>query len=87
MGLRGSGPTQLALALVADRLGPGREDEAMAIYQDFKWFWVARLPKRNWIVSGSELDSLIDMVIAVRNKTREASARRGQRDVRGEDDE
>jgi hypothetical protein len=68
-GYGGSGPSQLAIALVADRLGPGREEDALDIYQDFKWFWVARLPKRNWIYSGSELDDLIDAVIAKINRS------------------
>ena len=68
-GYGGSGPSQLALAIVADRLGPGREDDAMTIYQDFKWFWVARLPKTNWVYSGSDIDARIDAVIAKINQS------------------
>lgn len=67
-GYGGSGPSQLALALVSDRLGPGRDQDALAIYQDFKWYTVARWPKdRNWIFSGSELDGFIDAVIRKMN--------------------
>lgn len=44
----GSGPAQLALAILADCLG---DDEALHLYQRFKWGVVACLPKADWEMS------------------------------------
>lgn len=41
-GYGGSGPSQLALALVANVLSD--DGEALKLYQDFKWATVARFP-------------------------------------------
>ena len=45
----GSGPAQLALALLADALGD--DERAQASYQDFKFRVVARLPDHGWELS------------------------------------
>ena len=42
----GSGPAQLALALLADHLG--NDEQALAVYQRFKWAVIAKLPKHAW---------------------------------------
>ena len=43
-GYGGSGPAQLALALLAHALGPEREREALPIYQDYKRLVIEKLP-------------------------------------------
>lgn len=48
-GYGGSGPAQLALALLADVLDD--TDEALELYQAFKWAVVARLPHHEWALS------------------------------------
>jgi len=50
-GYGGSGPAQLALAILADCLG---DDVALRYYQQFKWDLVAHLPKADW-----ELDEVV----------------------------
>jgi hypothetical protein len=50
----GSGPTQLALAVLADAFGGSRAGDqlALAFYQDFKWRVIARLPQEAaWIMT------------------------------------
>lgn len=47
-GYGGSGPAQLALALLAHLVG---DHIAMQHYQAFKWKVVARLPRVGWILS------------------------------------
>ena len=42
----GSGPAQLALALLADALDD--EEAAQALHQSFKWAVVAKLPQAGW---------------------------------------
>lgn len=45
-GYGGSGPAQLALALLADALGD--DEEALRLHQPFKWDVVSRLPEEGW---------------------------------------
>jgi hypothetical protein len=52
-GYAGSGPAQLALALLADCLGD--EDEALEWYHDFKSAVVAGLPYAGWTLSEEEI--------------------------------
>ena len=59
-GYGGSGPAQLALAILADYLGDGRE--ALKIYQDFKFEVVAGLPKDGWILSSLEIDQAMQSI-------------------------
>jgi len=53
-GYGGSGPAQLALAILADHLG----DNAQALnwYQRFKWTVIAELPHRQWILTSEDID-------------------------------
>lgn len=61
-GYGGSGPAQLALAILADYL---KDDEnALRLYQDFKWAVVARFGD-NWNLFKKELD---DAIKAIRNE-------------------
>lgn len=45
-GYGGSGPAQLALALML--IFCDTEDQARALYQDFKWDVISKLPQRNF---------------------------------------
>ena len=56
-GYAGSGPAQLALALLADHFGadPGGVRLAAALYQDFKFEVVARLPRDGWTLTGEQI--------------------------------
>jgi hypothetical protein len=59
-GYGGSGPAQLALALLADHTGD--DEEAVALHQDFKRVVVARLPYRGWELTGSQMDTWLEIV-------------------------
>jgi hypothetical protein len=52
-GYAGSGPAQLALALLADHLGD--DDAAVSLHQDFKSQVVASLPYRGWTLSSEQI--------------------------------
>ena len=56
-GYGGSGPAQLALALLADHLNS--DEEALNLYQRFKWAVVADLPRRGWSLTSHEIDHAI----------------------------
>jgi len=56
-GYGGSGPAQLALALLADHLG--NDHEAVVLHQSFKFAVVARLPKRGWSLTSREVDEAL----------------------------
>lgn len=51
-GYAGSGPAQLALAILADAVGP---DAARACYQRFKFEVIARLAAEQWELSRAEV--------------------------------
>ena len=55
-GYCGSGPAQLALAILADYLG--NDQEALEFYQRFKWAVVAGLPGR-WTLTGRDIDAVL----------------------------
>ena len=56
-GYGGSGPAQLALALLADHLGDG--EPALALHQEFKWAVVASLPRERWTLTSDEIDRVL----------------------------
>lgn len=57
-GYGGSGPSDLARAIVADFTG--EKDPDPRLYQEFKWAWVARLQGDGpHILSDSKLESII----------------------------
>jgi hypothetical protein len=56
-GYGGSGPAQLALAILADHCG--NDEEALNFYQRFKWEVIAELPGRGWTLSSWEIDRVL----------------------------
>lgn len=52
-GYGGSGPAQLALAIVMDATGSAKK--ALNIYQKFKFAVIARLPKEHWRLTQAEV--------------------------------
>ena len=56
-GYCGSGPAQLALALLANHLG--NDQEAPEFYQRFKFAVIARLPGRQWTLTDREIDQAL----------------------------
>jgi Family of unknown function (DUF6166) len=56
-GYGGSGPAQLALAILADHLGD--DQEALNFYQRFKWAIIAELPGRGWRLTTLEIDAVL----------------------------
>jgi hypothetical protein len=53
-GYGGSGPAQLALAILADHCND--DEEAFNFYQRFKWAIVAELPGRGWTLTTPEIE-------------------------------
>ena len=52
-GYGGSGPAQLALALLADALND--DDQAVILHHEFKWMVVATLPLHSWRLTRQEI--------------------------------
>ena len=64
-GFAGSGPAQLALAILADALG---DDElALAHYQKFKFGVIAKLQESPWRITQAEVRTWIADVLANRD--------------------
>jgi len=60
-GYQGSGPAQLALALLCDVTGDN--EVAQSLYQRFKFHFVAGLPKEGWAVSHELIEAwIIDQI-------------------------
>jgi hypothetical protein len=53
-GYCGSGPAQLALAILADHLA--NDEQALDFYQRFKWAVIAELPKRGWTLTSAQIE-------------------------------
>jgi hypothetical protein len=57
-GYGGSGPAQLALAILADHLGD--DERALALYQEFKRSVIAKLPEgKKWELTPVEIDAAL----------------------------
>lgn len=57
-GYGGSGPAQLALAILADHLND--DEAAFNLHQRFKWAVVAAfLPRRGWTLTSGEIDEVL----------------------------
>jgi Family of unknown function (DUF6166) len=56
-GYGGSGPAQLALAILADHLDD--DLEALNFYQRFKWAVIAQLPRHHWTLNSREIDAVL----------------------------
>lgn len=52
----GSGPAQLALALLADALGD--DERALRLYQRYKARVVANLPVQSWVLGQLEIEAI-----------------------------
>jgi hypothetical protein len=59
-GYGGSGPAQLALALLADHLGD--DEHALNLYQRFKWQVIAELPRKCWVLTSREVDEALQRI-------------------------
>jgi hypothetical protein len=59
-GYGGSGPAQLALALLADHLA--NDDVAITLYQDFKRAVVALLPHRGWTLTSQQIQHTVEVL-------------------------
>ena len=57
-GYGGSGPAQLALAILADHLG--NDEQALNFYQRFKWIVIAELPKRGWTLTRAQVGEAME---------------------------
>ena len=62
-GYRGSGPAQLALAILADHL-PSDENLALAYYQGFNERVIARLASDRWTLTDREVDEALATIEA-----------------------
>jgi hypothetical protein len=56
-GYCGSGPAQLALAILADHLADDRQ--ALDVYQRFKWAVVMKLPKTRWMLNSLVINNIL----------------------------
>jgi hypothetical protein len=57
-GYGGSGPAQLALAILADHLADDRQ--AFNFHHRFKWAVIAELPGRGWTLTGEQIDRVLE---------------------------
>ena len=57
-GYGGSGPAQLALAILADHLND--DDEAVALHQDFKREVVANLDGGGWTLTSEQIQRVVN---------------------------
>jgi hypothetical protein len=64
-GFGGSGPDQLALAILADCLGEKRKELALHFYQKFKADVVSVLPHAAWGMTGEEVRMRINTYLKV----------------------
>ena len=56
-GYGGSGPAQLALAILADHLG--NDEQAFNFHHRFKWSVIAELPRRSWTLTSQQIDQVL----------------------------
>jgi hypothetical protein len=56
-GYAGSGPAQVALAILADHCD--NDELALNLYQRFKWAVVAGWPHRGWKLTSGEIDQVL----------------------------
>ena len=74
-GYGGSGPAQLALALLADHLGC--DGEAVSLHQDFKRTIVAVLPHAGWSLNSFDIQRALDALKAASREDVITSSREG----------
>jgi hypothetical protein len=59
-GYCGSGPAQLALAILADHLAD--DQQALNVYQRFKWAVITELPRKRWTLNSRDIDQAIQVI-------------------------
>jgi hypothetical protein len=59
-GYGGSGPAQLALAILADHCG--NDEQAFNFHHRFKWAVVAELPGRRWSLTSEDIDRVLQIL-------------------------
>lgn len=64
-GYGGSGPAQLALAILCDHLGDALK--AQEIYQRFKWKVIAALPSEEWTLSTEDINWVLAKIAEKRD--------------------
>ncbi len=57
-GYGGSGPAQLALAILADHCHD--DERALNFYQRFKWAVIVELPHRSWTLTTEGIERILD---------------------------
>lgn len=62
-GYCGSGPAQLALALLADHLCDPQQ--ALDLHQRFKWQVVTELPYKRWTLTSLDIDEAVSRIRAL----------------------
>lgn len=70
-GYAGSGPAQLALALLADHFG--HPTKALVYYQEFKFAVVARLKRDGWRLTSKEIQHAIEQLRLAQPQTSKQS--------------
>jgi hypothetical protein len=60
-GYVGSGPAQLALAILADHFFD--EEQALNLYQRFKCAVIAELPHRGWTLTSDQIDAVLRSLV------------------------
>ncbi|MBZ5660022.1 MAG: DUF6166 domain-containing protein [Acidobacteriia bacterium] len=67
-GYGGSGPAQLALAILLEHFH-GDQERALALYQDFKWKVIAGLPQdQDFVLTDEQVESVISEIDIERMK-------------------
>lgn len=59
-GYCGSGPAQLALAILTDHFG--KHEPALTFYQRFKWQVIVKLPRKRWTLTSREVDAALQLI-------------------------
>ena len=62
-GYGGSGPAQLALALLADHLGDG--ELALSLHQEFKRVVIAKLSRPTWMLTSDQIEDAVQLLTPV----------------------
>lgn len=63
-GYGGSGPAQLALAILGDHLGVEARDRAIRLHQQFKFRVVAKLPREGWTLTSDDVARVVAEIAA-----------------------
>ena len=59
-GYCGSGPAQLALAILADHIAD--DEQAFIFHQRFKWSVIAELPRNGWTLTSEQIEQALQAI-------------------------